>query len=101
MAEDASAAVGRFETLTLPNALKMRVRRAGPDGAPLIVMLHGFPECWYSWRHQMRALSGSFECVAPEMRGYGQTDAPRGVANYIIENLVDDVAGLIATLGRR
>src|SRR5689334_16450857 len=87
----------RFEHLTLPNRLHMRVARAG-EGERLLVMLHGFPECWYSWRHQLRALAPRFKCVAPEMRGYGETDAPRGVANYRIEALVDDVAGLIGVL---
>ncbi len=70
----------RFETYRLASGLNMRIARAGEPGRPLVVMLHGFPECWYSWRHQLRALSDSFECVAPEMRGYGETDAPAGVA---------------------
>ncbi|MDO8434961.1 MAG: alpha/beta fold hydrolase [Candidatus Binatus sp.] len=67
----------RFEKLTLKSGLTMRLARAG--AGPLVVMLHGFPECWYSYRHQIRALSDSFDCVAPEMRGYGETDAPVGV----------------------
>ncbi len=87
----------QFEKVTLPNGLRMRIARAG--SGPLMVMLHGFPECWYSWRHQLRAFAPNFTCVAPEMRGYGETDAPVGVANYKGELLVDDVAGLIATLG--
>jgi epoxide hydrolase 4 len=90
----------RFEKVALPNGLRMSVTRAG-QGDPLVVMLHGFPECWYSWRHQIRALAPSFECAAPDMRGYGATDAPRGVENYRIEKLVGDVAGLIETLGRK
>jgi epoxide hydrolase 4 len=89
-----------LEKLTLRNGLRMRVARTG-RGDPLVVMLHGFPECWYSWRHQLLALSPSYECVAPEMRGYGETDAPRGVENYRIEKLVDDVAALIERLGRK
>jgi epoxide hydrolase 4 len=89
-----------FERLTLANGLNMRVARAGPSGAPLMVMLHGFPECWYSWRHQLRQFASSMDCVAPEMRGYGETDAPIGIANYTIDKLVDDVAGLIKALGR-
>jgi pimeloyl-ACP methyl ester carboxylesterase len=66
-----------------------------------MVMLHGFPECWYSWRHQLREFSTSIDCVAPDMRGYGETDAPVGVSNYTIDKLVDDIAGLIQTMGRR
>jgi pimeloyl-ACP methyl ester carboxylesterase len=89
-----------FERFTLGSGLNMRVARAGVPGAPLIVMLHGFPECWYSWRHQLRALSASFDCAAPEMRGYGETDAPRGVANYALDKLVGDVAELVQAMGR-
>jgi epoxide hydrolase 4 len=89
----------RFERITLPSGLNMRIARAGQG--PLVVMLHGFPECWYSWRHQLRALSSAFECVAPDMRGYGETDAPEGVANYRIEKLIEDIAGLIGRLGRQ
>ncbi|MGC1676518.1 MAG: alpha/beta fold hydrolase [Candidatus Binataceae bacterium] len=89
-----------FEKHTLDSGLKVRVARAGAIGAPIVVMLHGFPECWYSWRHQIRALSSSFDCVVPEMRGYGETDAPRGVANYTLDKLVGDVADLVHALGR-
>lgn len=88
-----------FETLTLPGGLRMRVALAG--SGPLMVMLHGFPECWYSWRHQLRAFAPFFTCAAPEMRGYGETDAPVGVANYAIDKLVGDVAGLIQALGEK
>ena len=86
-----------FETLTLKSGLHMRIARAG--SGPLLIFLHGFPECWYSWRHQLRALSDRFDCVASEMRGYGETDAPAGVANYTLDKLVGDVADLIAALG--
>jgi epoxide hydrolase 4 len=90
----------RFEQLILKSGLHMRIARAGSPDAPLVVMLHGFPECWYSWRHQLRALCDSFDCVAPEMRGYGESDAPRGVMNYTLDKLVGDVVDLIAALGR-
>jgi epoxide hydrolase 4 len=86
-----------FETHQLPSGLKMRIARAG--AGPLIIMLHGFPECWYSWRNQLREFSSSFDCIAPELRGYGETDAPVGVHHYAIEKLVDDVAGLVEALG--
>jgi len=88
----------RFEHLKLTSGLKMRVARAG--AGPLVVMLHGFPECWYSWRHQLRGLSDAFDCVAPEMRGYGETDAPVGVVNYTLDKLVGDVVDLVHALGR-
>ena len=89
-----------FEQIKLPNGLNMRIARAGA-GSQLVVMLHGFPESWYSWRHQLREFAPRFDCVAPEMRGYGETDAPRGIANYRIEKLVDDVVGVIETLGHQ
>lgn len=90
----------RLEKIALGNGLRMNVARAG-HGNPGVVMLHGFPKSWYSWRHQLRALAPYYECAAPDMRGYGETDAPVGVANYAIEKLVDDVACLVAALGRR
>ena len=76
----------RFEKIKLKSGITLRVARCG--SGPPIVMLHGFPECWYSWRHQIRALSDRFECVAPEMRGYGESDAPMGVGNYTLDKLV-------------
>jgi pimeloyl-ACP methyl ester carboxylesterase len=80
----------RFEKIKLKSGITLRVARAG--SGPPIVMLHGFPECWYSWRHQIRALSDRFECVAPEMRGYGESDAPVGVGNYTLDKLVGEGA---------
>jgi pimeloyl-ACP methyl ester carboxylesterase len=87
-----------FERIMLSNGLRLRAAVAG-DG-PLVVMLHGFPESWYSWRHQIRALSPSYKCVAPELRGYGESDAPRGVENYRVEELAGDLRGLIHDFGR-
>jgi pimeloyl-ACP methyl ester carboxylesterase len=67
---------------------------------PLVVMLHGFPESWNSWRHQLPALAGAgFHTVAPDMRGYGQTDRPEPVEAYDILQLTGDVAGLVKALG--
>ena len=91
-----------FEKLRLKSGLNMQVARAGVDASkPLVVMLHGFPECWYSWRHQIRALAPQFECVAPDLRGYGETDAPVGVANYSLDKLIGDAADLIEACGRQ
>jgi len=92
----------RFEKIKLKSGLNMQVARAGQGaGKPLIVMLHGFPECWYSWRHQIRALAPHFECVAPDLRGYGETEAPIGIENYSLDKLVGDVADLIEACGHR
>jgi pimeloyl-ACP methyl ester carboxylesterase len=66
---------------------------------PLMLMLHGFPEFWYSWRHQIPVMAKRFKVVAPDMRGYNQTEKPVGVANYRIDVLAADVAGLIKALG--
>lgn len=71
------------------------------DGAgPLVVFLHGFPECWYSWRHQLAALAPHFRVMAPDLRGYNESDKPAGVDAYAMPELVADVAGLIAAEGR-
>jgi epoxide hydrolase 4 len=87
-----------FERVALTAGAQLRVAVAGEG--PLVLMLHGFPESWYSWRHQLRALSGDYQCVAPELRGYGESDAPRGVKNYTVEALAGDVVDLIHHFGR-
>ena len=67
---------------------------------PLVVLLHGFPEHWYGWRHQIPALvKAGFRVVAPDMRGYDLSDKPPNVEDYRLEILGDDVAGLIDALG--
>lgn len=58
---------------------------------PLLILLHGFPDYWYSWREQMPALAKHFQVVAIDLRGYNKSDQPRGVENYTLEKLVDDV----------
>jgi pimeloyl-ACP methyl ester carboxylesterase len=80
------------------NGAPMRVAEAG--GGPLVLLLHSFPECWYSWRHQLRALAeAGFHAVAPNQRGYPGTHAPAAVADYTMLHLVSDVVGLIGALG--
>jgi epoxide hydrolase 4 len=70
------------------------------NGGPLVVFLHGFPEFWWSWRHQMKALAAAgYRVMAPDLRGYHLSDKPRGVASYKVESLADDVAGLIHASG--
>jgi len=67
---------------------------------PLVLMLHGFPESWYSWRHQLPALAGAgFRAVAPDLRGYGQTDQPPSLEAYDIFQLAGDMVGLVKALG--
>src|ERR1700745_926346 len=58
---------------------------------PLLVMLHGFPDFWYTWRDQMPALAKQFQVVAVDLRGYNKSDQPKGVENYALDKLVADV----------
>jgi pimeloyl-ACP methyl ester carboxylesterase len=78
----------------------VRIHYASLGQGPLIVMLHGFPDFWYTWRHQMEALSPSYQVVAVDLRGYNLSDKPKGVESYDMSLLVSDVAGVIRHLGR-
>lgn len=82
------------------NGIRFHVAECGPPGGPLVVLLHGFPEFWWSWRHQLVALGAAgFHAVAPDLRGYGASDKPpRGYDAY---TLSADVAGLVRALGAR
>lgn len=81
--------------------VSLHIAEAGDRSRPLVVFLHGFPEFWYSWRHQLEALAkAGYWCVAPDLRGYNESDKPEGVGSYALEKLVGDVAGLIGALGR-
>jgi pimeloyl-ACP methyl ester carboxylesterase len=71
------------------------------SGERLVILLHGFPEFWYSWRHQLMALGESYTVVAPDMRGYNLSDKPARVEDYKINLLVDDVLGLIRHFGKQ
>jgi epoxide hydrolase A/B len=83
-----------FET----NGIRMHVAEQG--SGPLVILCHGFPESWYSWRHQLQALAeAGFHAVAPDMRGYGQTDAPKDIESYTLLHLVGDMVGLVDALG--
>ena len=82
------------------NGVRMHIAEAGKG--PLVILCHGFPESWYSWRHQLRALAeAGFRAVAPDMRGYGQTDGPEGIDQYTLLHLVGDIVGLLDALGER
>jgi pimeloyl-ACP methyl ester carboxylesterase len=69
-------------------------------GAELVILLHGFPEFWYSWRHQLPVLGRHYHVIAPDMRGYNLSDKPARVQDYRIEFLVQDVVGLIRCFGK-
>jgi len=80
--------------------IKIHYAQAG-DGEKLVILLHGFPEFWYSWRHQLVALSDEYTVVAPDMRGYNLSDKPTNIDDYTINKLADDVTGLITHFGRK
>ena len=80
------------------NGIKMHIAEDG-DG-PLVVFCHGFPELWYSWRHQLKAVAqAGYHVVAPDQRGYGQTDRPEAIEDYNILQLSGDIVGLVDALG--
>jgi pimeloyl-ACP methyl ester carboxylesterase len=83
------------------NGLALEVARAGPEDGPAVVLLHGFPETWWCWRHQIGPLAeAGYHVLAPNQRGYGRSDKPDRIADYALDRLADDVAGLIAAAGR-
>jgi pimeloyl-ACP methyl ester carboxylesterase len=80
------------------NGIRLHYAESG-SGDNLVILLHGFPEFWYSWRHQLIALAENYHVVAPDMRGYNLSDKPARVEDYRIEVLVADVVGLIQHFG--
>ena len=80
------------------NGIRFHCVTAGEG--PLCLCLHGFPETRYSWRNQVPLLSRAYQVVVPDMRGYGETDAPKEVSQYRLNVLIDDVKGLIDAFGR-
>ncbi len=78
----------------------VKIHYASLGSGPLMVMIHGFPDFWYTWRDQMEALSGQFQTVAIDLRGYNLSGKPKGVENYDMKLLVGDVAAVIRRLGR-
>ncbi|HXF41663.1 MAG TPA: alpha/beta hydrolase [Blastocatellia bacterium] len=82
------------------SGVKIHYASLGSKDKPLIVMIHGFPDFWYTWRDQMEALSKDYQVVAIDQRGYNLSDKPKGVENYDVRFLVGDVAAVIKHLGR-
>lgn len=81
------------------NGINMHVAEKG-EGPNTILFVHGFPELWYSWRHQIQALSAAgYRCIAPDLRGFGDSDVPSDIASYSIFHLVGDLVALIDALG--
>src|SRR5882762_7822044 len=73
----------------------VKIHYAAMGKGPLIVMIHGFPDYWYTWRHQMKALAPDYRVVAIDQRGYNLSDKPKGVENYSMSMLVSDVVAVI------
>jgi pimeloyl-ACP methyl ester carboxylesterase len=82
------------------NGIRLHVAEQGEG--PLVILCHGFPECWYSWRHQLGALAkAGFHAVVPDLRGYGRSERPKNVENYTILDNIGDVGGLLDALGAK
>ena len=77
----------------------VRLHYAEMGSGPLVLLLHGFPQCWYAWRYVMPRLAQHFHVVAPDMRGYNESSKPIGVSAYNIEKVSADIVGLIDALG--
>src|SRR5580658_2056836 len=88
--------MSEFTTLALPDiTLRAVIRGAGP----LVVMVHGFPESWYSWRHQIGPIAeAGFTACAVDVRGYGGSGKPAAIEDYAMEKMVGDIAGVVELL---
>ena len=81
------------------NGIKLRIAEMGKG--PLVILVHGWPESWYSWRHQIPALAAAgFHVVAPDMRGYGKSDKPQAVESYDIHQVTADIVGIVDAIGK-
>jgi pimeloyl-ACP methyl ester carboxylesterase len=78
----------------------VKIHYATLGQGPLVVMIHGFPDFWYSWRHQMEGLADQFQVVAVDQRGYNLSDQPKGVEQYDMRLLIGDIAAVIKHLGK-
>lgn len=82
------------------NGIRLHVVQAGPKSGIPVVLLHGFPEFWYGWRHQIPALvEAGCRVIVPDQRGYNLSDKPLGAKHYRVDELVKDVIGVIDALG--
>jgi len=78
------------------NGIKLHVAEAGEKGNPMLILLHGFPEFWYAWIHQIEFFAAQgFHVIAPDQRGYNLSEKPKGVKNYGLDVLCQDIIGLI------
>ncbi len=90
------------DTFLDTNGIRLHGIQAGPGNGPLVVLLHGFPEFWYGWRHQIMPLAqAGFRILAPDQRGYNLSDKPKGVKAYRLDELSRDIIGLLDNLGKQ
>ena len=88
---------GPTQRIVESNGIRLNIAEQG--NGPLVLLCHGFPESWYSWRHQLDALAAAgFRAVAPDMRGYGQTGQPAAIDQYTLFHLVGDMVGVLDAL---
>ena len=92
-----------LETVVFQNDdVTLHAVAAGPTGGPVVLLLHGFPEFWYSWHKQIEPLAAAgFRVIVPDQRGYNRSSKPRGVASYAIPQLVSDVVAIADQLGQQ
>lgn len=91
---------GWRESRRSAQGLNLHVVEAGDEGAPLVMLLHGFPEFWWAWRKQIAPLAAAgYHVVVPDLRGYNLSDAPKGVEHYRLDLLVADVLALADSYG--
>jgi pimeloyl-ACP methyl ester carboxylesterase len=80
--------------------IRLHYAECGADNSELVLLLHGFPEFWYSWRHQLPVLGQKYHAVAPDLRGYNLSDKPARVEDYAVDLIAKDVIGLIKHFGK-
>jgi pimeloyl-ACP methyl ester carboxylesterase len=85
---------GPVQRIIESNGIRLNIAEQG--NGPPVILCHGFPESWYSWRHQLTALAAAgFHAIAPDMRGYGKSDRPEAIDQYTIFHLTGDLVGLL------
>lgn len=86
---------GWRETRKTINGVSLHIVEAGNAGDPVVILIHGFPEFWWAWRHQITPLANAgYHVIVPDMRGYNQSDAPREISVYTLDTLAADVVAL-------
>ncbi|KAJ3693730.1 hypothetical protein LUZ60_009210 [Juncus effusus] len=89
----------KHRTINL-NSVSLHIAEKGEPGQPVVLLLHGFPELWYSWRHQiLHLVARGFRAVAPDLRGYGGSSCPVNQSEYSLFHVVGDLVALIQSLG--